>query len=709
MAKFDVVAWLKGVDKRQLFFVLLILALGFIIRGHLLKYELFFGFDPYYHARMASYVVATGAVPNPDPMAYYFIPNGVAGAKNTFLWFFSAAIYKIVTLGAAYDKTLWIQFVKVLPALYGALTAAALFFVGKEFYGKKAGYVMAFIGAVIPSFVYRTMAGTFEEDCLGFLWMIIGMIFLAMALKDPVFNRKGIVNAVVAGLFFGLMAITWQMFLLIPLVFGLYFVFALVFIYTKQGFRKMADFVKLFAIAFAVFAAIATWFYGFGWQDNALSYANQSVSKGAAALGLPASLAFPLVLACLGLVACLMIFLAYSNRAADKRESSNRLMNIIAIILLYCIAMSIFTVFLAVPELFKESGILGQTVGEENTGKQFFGNKYNALIVFPFLAILLIPIRLFREKKEHLSLIIFFWVLITLFMAWYKLKFTYTFGLPIAAAAGLVAAEMFYYLKGRAQLEQKAVALSLGFLLLTGIAAATIFVPDNVPNIEIEYPAWKTALKWMSDPKNTPAEAKMFNWWDEGHWISFIGERKVSSDNRNMSWESDRDFALFILTNSKDEALLIAKTYDFDYVILSSDMFYKLTSFGNYAYETMDTYGDPRIARFLVAPSLAMPCSKTDTGYACSSNNLGKEQMAGLPATWSTVSNQMYTTDSGYTAPLYIYRASDNSELYVANAAVNESMLAKLWFHNEELMNYFEETYSGFGMRIFRVKKEALP
>ncbi len=695
---------IKHVNRKQLFLLFLIFALAFGVRGHLLKYDYMFGFDSYYHARMTAELLQTGVIPEIDPNSYYFVEGGgVATPRNQFFWQFTAGIYKVATLGAPYDKDTWILFVKVLPALFGALTAVAMFFLGKEIYGKSAGYVMALVAAIIPSFVYRTLAGFFEEDCLGFLWLVIGMVFFVRAVKDPVFNKKGIINTVLSGIFFGLMAITWDMFLLIPLVLGLYVFFALIGVYTKMGFKKMIDFVKLFAISFGIFCVIATINYGSDWYNGAIGYATQSVSRAIAAFGMPEAIGFPAVMVVIVAIGAFIVYLAYSNRSTEKRKSGTKTIKIIAILLLYLAIISLALTFMTTPKLFEETSVLGATVGEENTGYQFFGIKYNALIIFPWLALLLIPIIFYREKKGHLSIILFFWIIITFFMAWYKLKFTYTFGLPIAAAAGVIAAEMFYYLKGRTELEKKIIVLCLGFMLLVGIASATIFVPDKVPHIENPYPDWKGTLEWMQDPANTPEDAKIFNWWDEGHWISFLGERAVSADNRNASFEGNRDFSLFNIESNLDEALRITREYDFDYVILDSDSFLKIGSYGNYAYDPMNS-GDPRIVKFLVAPHAAMLCSKSGEEYICGSNHIPVSQMANLPAKWTSVSNQLYEN----TVPLYVYRAEDNSELYITNPAVNESMLSRLWFHEDETMKYFDEVFSAKGMRIFKVNKEAL-
>ena len=175
---------------KEFLFVFLIFLLAFALRSHLMVFELFFEFDTYFHARMGEFVIQNLAIPTQDWLAYYQFPSTPLPAQGAFFWFFTALIYKVFTFWLPYDKTLWIGFVKILPAIFGALTSVAVYFLGKEAYDKKTGLIMAFFAAVIPAFVYRTMAGQFEEDSLGFLWMVIGLTFVVSALKQPSFNKK---------------------------------------------------------------------------------------------------------------------------------------------------------------------------------------------------------------------------------------------------------------------------------------------------------------------------------------------------------------------------------------------------------------------------------------------------------------------------------------------------------------------------------------
>ncbi|MFH1644067.1 MAG: STT3 domain-containing protein, partial [bacterium] len=532
---------ISSIERKHLIILLLLFLLAFGIRANLMKYELFFEFDTYWHARVGSYILQGIGVPDKDPLAYYQMGGSAIGWKiSPVFWFLSTAIYSIFTLGLfGYDKNLWIAFVKFLPAFYGALISVAMYFLFKEIYNRKAGYVASFIAAVTPAFVYRTMAGQFEDDALGFLWMVIGFYFFVKAVKEMNFNRESIKNAILAGLFFGVMAWTWEMFMLIPLILVFYVITTCVLMwFNKIETKKIMYLIKIFAIVFILFGVIATAKDDGQWVYKDINY----------------------------IVKYIPINKENVNRFTGEENSERK-------------------------------GIFGVTVGEENTGIQYFGTKYNALIIFPILALLIVLYNFFifpiinyvfnlKEKKEwgnpeYFTFIVFYWVAITLFMAWSKLKFTYVFGLGVAVGAGLVGYYIFEFMKSRTGFEKKVVGLFLGFMLLVGIASGTFFMTQNAPNIEYTY-GWKPALNWLKE--NTPEDAKMFNWWDEGHWITFIGERAVIEDNRNSDLNADIDAAKFILSTDQETAYALVEKYNSDYLIFGSDLLEKQNSMVIYAY-----------------------------------------------------------------------------------------------------------------------------
>ncbi|HIH09597.1 MAG TPA: hypothetical protein HA254_02900 [Candidatus Diapherotrites archaeon] len=632
-------AYISG-HKTELFFVLLVFLLGFGIRAQLMVHPLMFEFDSYFHARIGEYVVQNMSVPAQDPLAYYQVPGGAGLPANDFFWFFTAILFKIATLFSPYNKDLWIIAVKIFPALFGALTSAAMYYLGKEMYGKKAGLTMAVFAAVVPAFVYRTMTGFFEDDSLGFLWMIVGLVFFVRSVKMAKFDRQTLINAVAAGIFFFLMAWTWQMFLLVPLILIAWFGCTMLLMWFRQeGGVNFISIAKNFAICFALFAVLTTAATGTGWIETTTGYVTS--------------------------------YLPVTPANVDRIQTPGG----------------------------DGTSVYSVSVGEEQKGFPFWGNKYSALIVFPVLALLIfIPYRLLRKKNDYVTFILLFWIVITMFMAFIRLKFTYTLGLPVAAAAGIVVSELLDWIGERQAFEKKAIAFSLGFMFLVGIAAGMFFVPTNTPHIELNT-GWKDTLYWLRD--NTPQDSKLFNWWDEGHWIGFIAERAASTDNRNYIFKANSDYAKFILATSEEEAYNIVKDYNADYVLVGEDLIGKMGSLGLYAYNTTKIQ-DPRLNQ----QAIAIPCAsyrdslKQQDYVQCGGNQLSKAEYFSLPSAHIDEPNQFIDQRTR----AFIYRNEEGSKLFVMNKPANDTFVTRLFLDTKNL-THFKLVHSDREVRVFEIIK----
>jgi asparagine N-glycosylation enzyme membrane subunit Stt3 len=633
----------------------LIFILGFAIRGHLLKYDYLFEYDPYWHLRVTGYVLQ-GELPSNDPLGFYLTGGTRYTGWPSLLWGFTAWIYKITTFGASYNKELLMSYARVLPAIFGALIAVSMFFLGKKMYDTKTGIMMGLLSAVIPAFVYRTMAGFFEEDALGFLWMVIGFIFLVMAIERSKLQNKikscSIIYAIIAGLFFWLMAITWEMFLLIPLVLIAYYFTQMVYLLIrKEKKQKIIIFSIIFAIAFFLFATLTTISGGPVWINRTTEYVTQ-----------------------------------YLPISSDNLEriSSNTVV---------------------------ESDVVGATVGEENTGKQFFLEKYSLLIFIPFLVLPIIIINFIRSaftKKgkekpaDFHTLIIFYWLLITTFMAWTKLKFTYTLGLPIAAGAAYLFYLVFNYIKDKSLLKKRIFAFFVLFMVLGSIAAGIHFVITKVNPIEQE-PDWLDTMNWIKE--NTGKEVKIFNWWDYGHWITYFTERKASTDNTNSNNRATSDFGKFIISQDINESKELLRKYDADYVLVDSKTLQKHMAFALYAHLTIN-YQDPRVQKYL---SMRSDCQKHKTpitnvvSYVCNNQSFTEEGFLDMPTTWKSTP---YIVDQG--TPLYVYRDLNNSAFYLFNNAVNKTIFVRLWFNDPSVEPILDLVYSKGDVRLYKVNKELL-
>ena len=683
-------------ELKHLFVLFAIFMLAMATRGLLMKYELIFEFDTYWNMRIASYLLRdSGVIPLQDPLAYYQIGGaGIQFNKQVF-WYTAAIFYKVFTLNAKYDWSLWLIFVKLLPALYGALECLGLYFLGKEIYDRKTGYIMAFFGAVSAAFVYRSMAGQFESAALGFLWMIIGFIFLLKAWKKADFKIK-VLYSVISGISFALLSSTWGFFMLVPIFTLGTVVFGSINTYfEKNSLKDVGLFLLPFVISMFIFSIAATLYGDANWYQVTFQLIDQILRLQGFSL--------PLILGLLAvaLIIIYIIFILIKPKINSTNISGT--VRLVEMLLLYAALIILAFMIFGGKHLQRGASVLDVTIGEESLGMKFFGMKFNYLIILPILALIILPFLNFK-KKNHYSLILFIWIFATLFMAYDKLKFTYTFGIPIAIGAGIVFYALSEFFKNRPDMEQKLILACFAILVFGGVASTTLYITDQVPNIEFDT-GWKQGLFWLRD--NTPQDAKIFNWWDEGHWITGVAERKVIIDNRNYDWAGDMNSAQFIISNDLNNSINIVKYYDSDYVMFGDDLLMKQGSLGLYAFNTTN-FSDPRIQGYM---GVGFNCSKNEDAltkkatYQCGGNSLPEDQMNQLPTQWSNKPNQMDETGRN---PLFIYRAKDNSRLYIVNAKTNNTVLAKMWFYDPGVTSYFEEVYFYKEVKIFKINKDKL-
>ncbi len=635
----------------------LIFVLGLGIRAHILRYEYMFEFDPYWHLRATSYIVQ-GNLPTNDPLGFYQQGGTTYDIWPQFLWQFTAGVYKLTTFGAAYDKWLLMDYARWLPAIFGALIAMFMFFLGREMYNTKTGVAMGVMAATVPAFVYRTMGGFFEEDSLGFLWLVLGFIFFVIAIKNRHKLLNWIIYSIIGAFFFWLMAITWNMFLLIPLVLLAYFFTMLIYMWLKKIHKKeILAFSKVFLFCFLLFSISTTIYNGTGWINRTSEYITN-----------------------------------YLPVSEDNIGRVNK-------------------------TLVEEQDVIGATVGEENTGKQFFLEKYSLLVVIPFLALLVIPFYFIfgkykNKEKDHeeqkhnnidyFVLIIFYWILITGFMAWTKLKFTYTLGLPIAAGFG------FLFFWATENIEYKSINLKRTFVIISAIfligaiAAGTFFVMSKVPPIH-EEKNWQNAMFWVYD--NTPTDAKIFNWWDQGHWIAYFSERKISTDNTNSDAKATSDFGLFMISEDINQSKQILKKYDSDYIMVESSYLTRMGSFAIYGYWTTN-FSDPRITKYY---GISMNCYKQVTpitgavSYNCQGNSFPESELNKIKTEYHTTPDQVMNG-----IPVYLYKEKDNSKIYLFNAATNKTIFTRIWFKDKTLEPIVDLAYSSGDVRVYKVNKDKL-
>ncbi|HLC45951.1 MAG TPA: hypothetical protein VJI67_03705, partial [archaeon] len=136
--KFD-----KAFLRNSLYLLLLsgfIFTLGFGVRADMLKYDYIFEFDSYYRARIVKLLLQNdGLLPAQDPGN--FAP-GLDTGHARLVELIGYNLYKLL-YGSEYDQGKWLldklALAKLLPAVFGALTAVALFFFMREVSGNFGG------------------------------------------------------------------------------------------------------------------------------------------------------------------------------------------------------------------------------------------------------------------------------------------------------------------------------------------------------------------------------------------------------------------------------------------------------------------------------------------------------------------------------------------------------------------------------------------
>ncbi|MEM0360053.1 MAG: STT3 domain-containing protein [Candidatus Diapherotrites archaeon] len=707
-----------GLGKEEFAVLAIVLLFGYALRTQNFqpRFQYFFGFDPFFAARMLEFYLVEGQPPEIDPIAYFELPDQdrVIPTNEALFYYISVVFFRLFTAFGPYSRELLIEAVKVFPAFYGAIISVLCYFVGKELWGKKAGYVTAFLAAIMPAYVYRTTQ--FESDSMGFFWMIAGLLFLIRALKEPKLDKSHIVNALLAGIFFAGMAATWGFFLIIPILLILFFPFGLLLFLSRSiKIEAFGSFVLLYLLSSVVFFVLVVFSDGFGWINTMFDYAEKALPF----LNFSGEnfTSIAIVIVFLALIFGFFLFiLFFGTKRAETRES---LLRGLVVALLYAVVVFLIIALIDPNGMFSSrimpNDVFMTTVGEESAGNSHFSYKYGILVLFAYAALALMPLYVWFNKQDYLSPIIFLWIAASLLMAWYKLKFTYAFGLPMAFGGGALAGMLFFYfkdLKHFKAVESKIALFALAFMLLAGIAMGDFFVRHHEPSIETDI-AWKETLHWMKD--NTPAKAKFMNWWSYGHWITFVSGKSVFADNRNVKWNiSDGGYGRFLMAQDLNESLALVREWKPEYILVDNGLFQGFASMATYAFETRPGDFNESVKRLLMFAdpnhNFYLPCylEKDKNAYNCSGNLIPATEMSSSlwADTWTRVPA---TTQSGIS--VWFYREKDNSGIAKMLSTVNNSTLARLWFHDPEAMKYFEEVYrysaGNQAIKIFKVKKEA--
>jgi dolichyl-diphosphooligosaccharide--protein glycosyltransferase len=162
-------------------------------------------FDPWSQLRITNYVVDHGFGAF---FTWYddstWVPFGRDMARSSYIGvpFTSAFFYFLLNgLGIQVDV---ISVSIVLPAFMGALTAIVAFFLGRELSNNTVGLFSGIFTAFIPAFLQRTVAGFYDNECIGVFAIVLTVFLFMRGVK-----RGSLPSSVGAGFSLGYLMLSW--------------------------------------------------------------------------------------------------------------------------------------------------------------------------------------------------------------------------------------------------------------------------------------------------------------------------------------------------------------------------------------------------------------------------------------------------------------------------------------------------------------------
>ena len=214
---------------------------GYIVSG---------GSDSYYWRRIIDYSADTGKQLFWDPLTAY--PDGIRNPRPP-LFSMSVVVPSVIAqdLFQSLDDALGFTFVWS-TAFWGALTVVPTYFLGKETFGRRAGLVAAFFLALMPSHVQRSVLSNADHDAIILFFIVLTFYFLLKAVKNQQHlkwvenwrsissirkglgdyfrqSRTAVLYALMAGMAFGSIIMTWVGFAYVAVLILAYFIIQILF------------------------------------------------------------------------------------------------------------------------------------------------------------------------------------------------------------------------------------------------------------------------------------------------------------------------------------------------------------------------------------------------------------------------------------------------------------------------------------------------
>lgn len=585
-----------------------ILAISLWIRTRNLKLldgKYMLGLDPYYYYRITGYVLDgtiqfCGSVPC-DMMRNY--PLGTTLRFSIFPYFL-AVWHKLVEFFTSQPRT---YSHIIYPAVIGVIGLIFFFLFIREIFDSKTALVATGFLAVVPAYLYRTLAGFADHESIAMLLMFASFWLFALFRKETQLKKK-LTFAALSGLVATSMALTFAGFTLLTVSIALFVTLEILLgRVSKEYSAGYLIWVLIFAFPLLLFKGL----YGYefsglaGWLGSALPFlplAAFGFYYGFKQINLKLekiSLGFQSILVSAAVFGGGFLWLrgpgiieelihpSYGSAGRVGQTISEAIggtmiwssFHWIAIIGLLGAVYLVYKVF----EEDKKIAIGMSAAFAAFIGVTLFGGlgtRINLVVLGLFAVILLFLSQKQKEKFSHTRILYLLPLLAFIFTAYLSsaaARFMFIFAPWICLVAGFglaTAAQDLWNFK------------SLRFLIigLIVIFFALVFVNAQVSAAQASHAGsglsgqWWNAMQWIKT--NTPEDAAIAHWWDYGYWTQSVAERASIKDGSLQG-----SYELFLLGRygmtafDDTKALSYFKTRDIDYLLYSKEEIPKYHAF----------------------------------------------------------------------------------------------------------------------------------
>ena len=481
-------------------------------------------FDPIFQYRYTRYFVEHGNLPLWDELSYYTGRATITGG-TPLMYYITGVLYWL--LGSLLSMSL-LTFASYMSAIYGALIIIPAFLLGREVSNKYGGLLSAFLIGTAPQILIRTFGSSYDTDQI-----VLFFILLTLYLGFLSFKKKNIATFALAFLGFAYFMLAWLFFFYTFLILAAFIAifFIISFILDKiEGENKRITSKKFkttflkFKLQILILVAIFILLFIFGMINNVNT-------------------------------------ITYLFKLIGFAQTPER---------------SIVNISIAELQPFDIFNIEGWILA---TGR-FVSSDINTYMIFIIFILLMMFGFFYTAKKKNYEKLSFLLTLLIVgvYTTFRGIRFTEFVSAIFLILIGSGFGFLLEYFENKKL--TKAIVIGIAFLVVfmavdIGYQTGLNLGPDVNSN-------WDSAWEFLRT--QTPELSVVGTWWDPGHMITGLADRRVIADGAHCSLEACLypintrivDLGNIMATSDENVSLSLIRKYQGDapkvYWIASDDL-----------------------------------------------------------------------------------------------------------------------------------------